>query len=428
MEKTGDNEECGGVFRTAGKMFKEGYVCDRCLGRQFSALCCGMGNLERGRSIKNYFMLCREGNKAGFEGMHLDYGEGEVCWVCGGLFNEVDEWARMCIERSVPYEYNSFLAGTHLSEELFKKEEYIREKIGVPYAESIKADLNREVGKRICELSEKEPDFENPDIVFTLDIPSKKVKLSVRSVFIYGRYKKYVRGIPQTKWPCRKCGGRGCERCGYTGKMYGESVEEIIAEPFLKVLEGSNEKFHGAGREDIDVRMLGNGRPFILEIKEPKRRTIDLKKIEEEINKGSKVGVSELGFADKEEVIRIKSWRANKTYRCEVEFEREVGEKEIRSTLEHLKGVSIKQRTPTRVLHRRGDLVRERKVHEVKLLKYKKKSASFEIKCEGGTYIKELINGDSGRTKPSLSEMLGVDSKVKELDVTGFEDSQASKR
>ncbi|HDN68368.1 MAG TPA: hypothetical protein ENG23_02140, partial [Methanomicrobia archaeon] len=55
--------------------------------------------------------------------------------------------------------------------------------------------------------------------------------------------------------------------------------------------------------------------------------------------------------------------------------------------------------------------------------------AVVEIKCEGGLYIKELVSGDGGRTKPSLSELLGaevggaeeggveVKAEVKELDV-----------
>lgn len=28
-------------------------------------------------------------------------------------------------------------------------------------------------------------------------------------------------------------------------------------------------KFHSGGREDIDVRMLGNGRPFLIELINP---------------------------------------------------------------------------------------------------------------------------------------------------------------
>jgi tRNA pseudouridine synthase 10 len=41
------------------------------------------------------------------------------------------------------------------------------------------------------------------------------------------------------------------------------------------------------------------------------------------------------------------------------------------------------------------------------------------IRCDGGLYIKELVSGDGGRTKPNLSELLGteVEAEVKELDV-----------
>jgi tRNA pseudouridine synthase 10 len=41
----------------------------------------------------------------------------------------------------------------------------------------------------------------------------------------------------------------------------------------------------------------------------------------------------------------------------------------------------------------------------------------MEIKCDAGLYIKELISGDGGRTKPSLSALLGVEAEVTELDV-----------
>jgi len=31
--------------------------------------------------------------------------------------------------------------------------------------------------------------------------------------------------------------------------------------------------------------------------------------------------------------------------------------------------------------------------------------------------VKELISGDNGKTKPNISEMIGIPCKVKELDV-----------
>jgi len=406
MEKM-DERGLERILKIARKIFEGGAVCDRCIGRQFSTLCSGMGNLARGRSIRNFLLLCREEDKDAFNEMHLDYDE--VCWVCGGFFDEIDEWVERCVERSQLYEYDTFLVGTHLSGLLSETEEYLWERVGASYAESIKADINRGVGKKLSGLTGKEVDFSRPDITFILDIPSDEVKLGIRPVFVYGRYKKYERGIPQT-------------RCGYTGNIYNESVEEIIAKPMLHAFKGKGEKFHGAGREDIDARMMGNGRPFIMEIIDPQRRRVDLKKIEEEIeiNRGKTVEVDELRFTDKREVGSLKSLRADKTYKCEVEFEEEVKEEEIRDALKHIKEGKINQRTPTRVLHRRADLVREREIYDVELVAYKKKRAALRFDCECGTYIKELITGDFGRTRPNLSDLLGVKSSVKELDVIRF--------
>jgi len=41
----------------------------------------------------------------------------------------------------------------------------------------------------------------------------------------------------------------------------------------------------------------------------------------------------------------------------------------------------------------------------------------FIIESQGGTYIKELINGDDGRTTPSFSEIFGSSLLCKKLDV-----------
>lgn len=47
------------------------------------------------------------------------------------------------------------------------------------------------------------------------------------------------------------------------------SVESFIVEKLKTFVSGGSFKFIPAGREDMDVRMLGNGRPFAIEIKQP---------------------------------------------------------------------------------------------------------------------------------------------------------------
>ena len=68
--------------------------------------------------------------------------------------------------------------------------------------------------------------------------------------------------------------------CNLTGKMYPESVQELIGVHVLSASRGQDVIFHGAGREDVDARMSGNGRPFVLEIKSPHRREVDLQELE----------------------------------------------------------------------------------------------------------------------------------------------------
>ncbi|MGB4611299.1 MAG: tRNA pseudouridine(54/55) synthase Pus10, partial [Methanothermobacter thermautotrophicus] len=49
------------------------------------------------------------------------------------------------------------------------------------------------------------------------------------------------------------------------------------------------------------------------------------------------------------------------------------------------------------------------------------------IKGEGGLYIKELISGDSGRTEPSVSSVLGVPARCVALDVLEVGDEPSEK-
>ena len=202
--------------------------------------------------------------------------------------------------------------------------------------------------------------------------------------------------------------------------MYPESVEEIIAKPFLDVTDGAKTSFHASGREDIDARMLGKGRPFVIEITKPKKRFLDLKKMKEVVNayaKG-KIEVSNLQDTDKDVVRRLKRAESTqKKYRVLIEFDNRIATKDLRLLEEKLTNVAVKQKTPLRVLHRRADLTREKYIYEVKVKKVSLKKAVMEIRSQGGLYVKELVTGDEGRTTPSVSEILGNRAKPMKLDV-----------
>jgi len=396
------------MFEIVTAILSEGPICDDCLGRQFAKCSTKLTNKQRGQAIRIVKAML-DNTPANISKWEDAY---DTCWVCGGLFNNLDFWVDRCLEQLHHYEFANFLIGSKLTGRLAENEEILWAESKTTTAEPLKSALNRELGKRIELLTGKEAEFSRPDILLIVDLARDKVEIHANPLFLSGRYLKFVRGLPQTKWPCRECGGKGCARCNLTGKMYPESVQELIGAHVLGASRGEDAIFHGAGREDIDARMLGNGRPFVLEIKSPHQREIDLQELEHVINSSQKkIAVSHLAFADHEAVVNVKNTPLDKVYRLRVIYEHPISKEKVKEALKRLEG-DIEQTTPQRVVHRRADLKRRKKVYSAEL-----EGDEIIIRCEGGLYVKELISGDSNRTTPSLTGLLGVNAKVEELDV-----------
>lgn len=89
--------------------------------------------------------------------------------------------------------------------------------------------------------------------------------------------------------------------------------------------------------------------------------------------------------------------------------------------LNHLKDVTVTQRTPLRVAHRRANATRDKVVHWMKATAVQGHAQYLllELCTSAGCYIKEFIHGDFGRTCPSLYDLLQVDrAHCCALDVT----------
>lgn len=427
------------ILETARRILKEGPICDACMGRQFAKLSTGLTNARRGNAIK--LALSMQASADDDKATQLELaptlpearktagsGEEEECWLCRGLFQKPEKlqaYADKCVAAVCGYEYDTLLVGTKVPPILSEKEEVLQAECGITHAEPLKSELNREVGKLVSQMTGKEVDFKRPEVLFIVDLAEEKVEAKVNSLFIYGRYNKYVRDIPQTRWPCRECRGRGCERCNMTGKMYPDSVEELINREAIATFNAADGVLHGAGREDIDAFMLGDGRPFVLEIMAPHTRNVDLHALEERINAYAmpRVKVNDLVYIEKSAVEEVKSMKVNKNYRLKVIYNEDISIETLKSSLAALSGTEILQRTPERVAHRRADLERKRRVFgaELEHIDGEHKYFVMTVRCEGGLYVKELVSGDHGRTKPSLSELVGQPLKVQELDVIKVE-------
>jgi tRNA pseudouridine synthase 10 len=382
-------------------------LCDACLGRLFGKLGHGHTNEARGGAVRDAVQI--------LEG---------PCWLCAGVTSRYDGLARLVAKKLALWDFDTFLIGSKIDPEIQAREESLWSELSLTHPEPLKSEVNREVGKRVCDLLEKEPSLSNPDILAIVDTSFDHVDLNVNPMYLRARYRKLVRGIPQTRWPCNRCRGKGCAKCGGTGKMYPTSVEEILATEVMRESGGTGHALHGMGREDIDARMLGAGRPFVLEIKEPRRRHLDLGSARDRVNASGQVEVDAFVPATRQDVVAVKSDRADKTYRVLVRFASPVDEAKLKKEMTILEAQPIAQRTPTRVVHRRADTTRHRSIKRAEVLSTDGTVAELRVTAEAGAYIKELVHGDQGRTKPSLADQLGVACEVLELDVVEIHDER----
>jgi len=400
---TGDDailENVTWILRKAIRLLRDNPLCDNCLGRMFALLGRGWSNRERGDVIKRLVVMSihrmiREGQEEGerlLKEFAPNIGEqvrdlyktvfgqeinSKPCVICGSrLDNVIVELGRQAAEELRKYKVNTFLVAAHIDDNIKRLEEHFRIEYGLQYAESIGSELKREVSKIIQSQLGLKPDFNYPDVVVEIWFPPPHVSLSFQPLLLEGRYWKISRRVSQSTWITR----RGIKR-------YPFSVEEALL-PLLELYDGTQLVLHAAGREDVDVRMLGTGRPMVVEIKEAKRRDVDIKEAVEYINQWSKglVNVGLVGQSNRERVRKIKGEKARhvKTYRALVVATKSIDSDKLQRLEEYFDNVVVRQRTPRRVRHRRPDIIRERRVYSVKIRPVSSRVFEALIRCEGG--------------------------------------------
>ncbi|CAG8434886.1 12898_t:CDS:10 [Ambispora gerdemannii] len=237
------------------------------------------------------------------------------------------------------------------------------------------------------------------------------------SVYMGGRYTKFSRNLPQTPWIINGV------------RLKEGSVAEIIGIKIKQLFRADDYTFVPSGREDFDVRMLGNGRPFYIELKNPRRAASSLfsqeiSEVQNQINLADDareiVRVYDLAMVKQSELHYIKQGEDNKTktYSALVCISKQITP-EILDSINKYKttGLTINQKTPIRVLQRRTNMVRQRQIYEIEARALEGQFMVVGLVTAPGTYIKEFIHGDLGKTSPNLSSIIGCTADILELDV-----------
>ena len=243
---------------------------------------------------------------------------------------------------------------------------------------------------------------------------SHKVTLIHDSCYIAGRYNKYSRKLSQTPWVIDGV------------KKSETSVQELISAVIVDAFRASSVKFSSSGREDVDVLMLGQGRPFLLELINPMDISVDqerIEKLQKEINDGTElVAVNRLMRVNRESSILLKDGEKEKRkiYSALVWTEEEVSRDQLQ-LLDETKDLVIQQLTPIRVLHRRTLSMREKTIFSMETEQIDAHHFTLQLGTQAGTYIKEFVHSDFGRTQPHLGTLLGCQADILRLDVLEVE-------
>ncbi|MGC8982504.1 MAG: tRNA pseudouridine(54/55) synthase Pus10 [Desulfurococcaceae archaeon] len=429
----------------AEKMLYEYPLCDSCLGRFFSKYGLGLSNWERGRTLKTLLAmklyedyisgkaseerLRRLGvnANAGVLSMYtklfgLAGATPRECYVCRNAYTRdlILKIANDVCSKISEYGAKSFLIGVALDKEIASRELELATKYGLSAAESIKREIKREVGKAAKELCNIEPDFANPDVVAIINLNADftySVRIEASPILLKGVYWKLGRRVSHVPW-YTKAGTR----------KYPLSIQESIEAALKDVFKAKEVVIHAAGREDVDARMVGTGRPLVIEVKEPKERLLDIEYLntvlaEKLASSPVKAQVTSPSTRKDVRLLKELSKKKRKAYRLLVYSPHApISRDEVARLEEFFRDVVIRQLTPQRVLRRKKERERRRRVHALKVLQITPRLVEVLIYCDGGLYVKELVHCDEGRTSPCLAELLNKVLVPLEIDVVKVEE------
>ena len=433
MSSTSNDTLSEDIVAKTIKILEKYPLCDRCLGRLFAHLGKNLGNNERGRALKLAAIMelhrrVIEGDKEALSKLRSVLINSKIylpdlykelgieqnvaipkCFICEDRLDEIiSRFSEEIAKRVKEFNRQSFLVGAVVPKEILEKELMVSREFQLQSWESIKREIKREIGKRVQQETGAKVDFDSPQVVYIVDLVNNSIREEIRSLYVYGVYKKLGRMISQNIW-VRKDGSR----------KYKLSIEDAVrySLPFVKA---SDIALHIAGREDVDVRMLGTGRALVIEYKKPSTHAIDLHELNKVLNQYTPWIKFNIKMTVRREIVsRIKqgSTQAFKVYRAVIFSSRALSPQDMTIIEKQFNNVVIKQRTPTRILTRKSDRIRYRRVYQVKTNYISPHLFEALIMCDGGLYVKELITGDNGRTTPSFSEALGAELKCLMLDV-----------
>ena len=384
MQKYSMLEEYDKITLLSKSILKEYDLCDNCLGRFFIS----STNLSSGKILGNKIRKSVNSRVV------------TKCYICKNLFSNMIHYTKMIHDVSIEYEFSTFVVGAILKQSIIERDDKLRSKFHLRGVDGIKTAVTKELGIKFARKTKTRIDHLSPDITFTINFRSGRCNVKSRSIFLYGRYSKGKRGLPQKEESCQDCKGKGCIFCNNHGIVSFDSIEGKIAQFLYEKFETDQVKFTWIGGEDRASLVVGNGRPFFVKLLSPKKRNIRLAK-------KSHLGEIMILGLRKIDHIPDGSIHFKSKVKLLVATKNKISSKKLKK-LKKLVAIPIEITDSNNKQH-------EKTIHRLNYKKNSSQSFTIEIEADGGIPVKRFVDGS--KIIPSISNLLGTQCYCKKFDI-----------
>ena len=326
---------------------------------------------------------------------------GAECVVCLGLMDGAEAMGRLAVKRMRPYQFRTFAVGVSLPEGVQEREDELRSDLRLKGKETIKTQAARLVANFVSRSTRKRLDKKSPDVIALANFDLGDVSVSSKPVFYYGRYTKPA-GIAQRRSLCQHCGGTGCEKCGNVGFERRPTVEESLRKKLSGFSGSPKMVFTWLGSEDRESKVFAPGRPFVVEIKNPRKRELP-KRFGTRVRHGTLVVTA--GRILPAKPTRLPSFRFLTEIRAVAASK--VDQKSLRDLKSAFRGASVTFQRPnnrptTKTVYRASAAARGR-------------TLLIRAELDGGLPVKRFVSGEL--VSPSVSEVLKTEVGCRSFDI-----------
>jgi tRNA pseudouridine synthase 10 len=325
------------------------------------------------------------------------------CFICAGVFEDLEGIAENVASSLDKFEFRTFAIGLMLPPGIQEREDTLRSELKVRGGETIKSELAyRLAGEVRARRRGKKLDRLHPDATVLVDVESRGVSVTSKSLFLYCRYTK-PRGVAQRRLFCKDCGGRGCETCEGTGFDASPSVEGLVSRKLRAVLGSERFKFTWFGSEDDDSVVFPPGRPMVIESKSPRRRHLPR-------SMRLRTGRGEMSVSGVR-VVPKDFQRPTFTFktRAVISAERKVSGEEVRRLQREMRNATVQYK------NNKGKLV-DKRIYFVRA-NARGRTITADIKLDGGLPVKRLVSGEA--VSPSFAESMRMPLRCERFDIMG---------